>query len=131
MPFFKIITDKDWDDDGMLKLVKESCKIFSEKGYFHKDLSKRHVAKYTENDKIKIVFIDLSRVENISVDRSEEMYSCIINDTHKQPTVASVKKSNLRPSSTIEFIQKTTDATTKTNTKKEQSTPSKAPKGHQ
>ncbi|KAM9959345.1 hypothetical protein ACTFIR_000420 [Dictyostelium discoideum] len=61
------LTDKDWDDDGMLKLVKESCKIFSQKGYFHKDLSKRHVTKYTKTDKIKILFIDLSRVEKIHV----------------------------------------------------------------
>ncbi|KAM9988893.1 hypothetical protein ACTFIY_004925 [Dictyostelium cf. discoideum] len=45
----------------ILELVKESCKIFSQKGYFHKDLCKRHVAKYSESDKIKIVFIDLSR----------------------------------------------------------------------
>lgn len=92
MPYFKILTDEDRNDDRVFKLVKESCKIFSQKGYFHKDLSQRHVAKYTESEKIKIVFIDLSRVEKISVDRSEEMYSCIINDSHKQPTVVSVKK---------------------------------------
>ncbi|KAM9959343.1 hypothetical protein ACTFIR_000418 [Dictyostelium discoideum] len=138
MPFFKILTDKDWNDDRMLKLVKESCKIFSQKGYFHEDLSKRHVAKYTESDKIKIVFIDLSRVEKISVDKTEEMYSCIINDRfkqptivsvkkkndpHKQPTIVSVKNKNLRPS--------TTQKTTKTNTKQEQVTPFKVPKVHQ
>ncbi|KAM9958345.1 hypothetical protein ACTFIW_001207 [Dictyostelium discoideum] len=90
-----------WNDDRMLNLVKESCKIFSQKGYFHKDLSKRHVAKYTESDKIKIVFIDLSRVDKISVDRSEEMYSCIINDRFKQPTVFSIFDNiNLRSSNT-------------------------------
>ncbi|KAM9958342.1 hypothetical protein ACTFIW_001204 [Dictyostelium discoideum] len=90
------LTDKDLDDDGMLKLVKESCKIFSQKGYFHKDLSKRHSRKDTR--------------------RSEEMYSCIINDPHKQPTVFNVYDNiNLRSS----------------NTKQERLTPFKAPKGHQ
>ncbi|KAM9959341.1 hypothetical protein ACTFIR_000416 [Dictyostelium discoideum] len=116
MPYFKILTDKDWNDDRMLKLVKESCKIFSQKGYFHEDLSKRHVAKYTESDEIKIVSIDLSRVEKISVHRTEEMYSCIINDRFKQPNVFSIFDNiNLRSS----------------NTKQEQPTPFKAPKSHQ
>ncbi|KAN0003586.1 hypothetical protein ACTFIZ_009739 [Dictyostelium cf. discoideum] len=117
-----------WDDEEMLKFVKESWNIFSQKGYYHKDLCKRHATKYTEFDKINIVFIDLSRVEMNRGDKSEKMYSCIINDPKKQPTVVSIKK-NLKSST----IQKITDtvATTKTNTSQEQSTPFKSPKGHQ
>ncbi|EAL66585.1 hypothetical protein DDB_G0281647 [Dictyostelium discoideum AX4] len=36
MPYFKILSDEDWNDDGMLKLVKESVKFSHKKVIFIK-----------------------------------------------------------------------------------------------
>lgn len=92
MPFFKSSTDDDWSNHEFLNLVKLACERFAEAKYIHKDLVRRHVMKYKENGQLKIVFIDLAEVGQISKDKvkssSELMFKSLMQD--EQTTITTV-----------------------------------------
>ena len=77
MPYVRMFSTSDWDDEELLQAAMEGCEHFAEKGYKHSDLKRRHVGRALIEGKMRAVFTDLASIEKIDsndeADVAEEM----------------------------------------------------------
>ncbi|EAL63589.1 hypothetical protein DDB_G0287885 [Dictyostelium discoideum AX4] len=99
MPHFKIADESDWSSKKFEDKVSKACIKFANRGYFHNDLDRCHVAKMKYKNTTEVVFIDLYRVEKIKDNQKKEKADAMFNTLYGNSTPLVHYSSSSSPSS--------------------------------
>lgn len=67
MPYFRVLSDDEWNEPRFHDAARNTCSHMAEKGIFHQDLKREHVAYYLNDSGQPVtVLLDLSDVAKIN-----------------------------------------------------------------